>query len=174
MDMSIDSTLIKKLRSQESWSQEILAERAGLSLRTIQRVERDGIAAPQTRLALAKAFDISPATLQNSEIDISTGKGGQHSPLLARVGLSLDSIISYFVTNPLRFGALAILSCVIATTVWVAFVVLIEGIFFISHADADIGYWQNLGNAIIGASFFALPLLLFYWMFEKIRQIGPN
>ncbi len=63
MDMRIDATLIKKLRDERAWSQEHLAAVTGLSLRTIQRVEAEGNASPETRLALAAAFAIDVAQL---------------------------------------------------------------------------------------------------------------
>jgi DNA-binding XRE family transcriptional regulator len=172
MDMNIDSNLVKSLRGKESWSQETLAERAELSLRTIQRVERDGIAAPQTRIALAKAFDISPAALQIIQIDDSvTGKG---QSLAVSIFSTPARMRAYLLTYPLRFVALAILSSSIAIIVWIAFVILIEGIFFITHTDVEVDYWPNLGNAIIGASFFILPLLLLCWMVGKTRKLGSK
>jgi transcriptional regulator with XRE-family HTH domain len=67
MDMKIDAALIKKLRDERAWSQEHLAAVSGLSLRTIQRVEADGNAAPETRLALAAAFAIDVAQLGAAE-----------------------------------------------------------------------------------------------------------
>ncbi|MCZ6759356.1 MAG: helix-turn-helix domain-containing protein, partial [Gemmatimonadetes bacterium] len=36
MDNNVDGELIRELRLEKSWSQEDLAERAGLSLRTVQ------------------------------------------------------------------------------------------------------------------------------------------
>ena len=55
----ISSTLIRKLREDRAWSQEHLASCTGLSLRTIQRVESDGTASYETRLALAGAFGLA-------------------------------------------------------------------------------------------------------------------
>ena len=50
--------LVRKLRLQRSWSQETLAEISGLSVRTIQRIERGGEPSLETRSALAAAFDV--------------------------------------------------------------------------------------------------------------------
>lgn len=49
---------IKTLRDQRSWSQALLAEHAGLSLRTVQRLEKEGACSQETLLAIASAFDI--------------------------------------------------------------------------------------------------------------------
>jgi len=49
---------IRQLRMEHSWSQAQLAEISNLSLRTVQRVERDGICSPESLLSLAAAFEI--------------------------------------------------------------------------------------------------------------------
>ncbi|NQZ79656.1 MAG: helix-turn-helix transcriptional regulator [Colwellia sp.] len=54
---------VKYFRKDNGWSQELLAKAAGLSLRTIQRAEKDGNSSVETQLALAAAFDISPKEL---------------------------------------------------------------------------------------------------------------
>jgi transcriptional regulator with XRE-family HTH domain len=61
--MKIDSALVRKLRVERAWSQEHLAGVSGISLRTIQRVEAEGTASLETRMALAAAFNVSPALL---------------------------------------------------------------------------------------------------------------
>jgi len=54
---------IKKLRQDNGWSQDLLAKASGLSLRTIQRVEKEGNASAETQLALAGTFNVSPKEL---------------------------------------------------------------------------------------------------------------
>lgn len=54
---------VKYFRKDNGWSQELLAKASGLSLRTIQRAEKDGNSSVETQLALAAAFDISPKAL---------------------------------------------------------------------------------------------------------------
>lgn len=61
--MKISSALVRKRREQRAWSQEQLAEVAGLSARTVQRIENGGGASPETRMALAAALDVTPAEL---------------------------------------------------------------------------------------------------------------
>jgi transcriptional regulator with XRE-family HTH domain len=61
--MIVNAAAVKRLREQRAWSQEHLTEVAGLSLRTLQRVEADGTASHATRLALAAAFDCDLAEL---------------------------------------------------------------------------------------------------------------
>jgi len=57
-DMSINAERVRTLRESRGWSQEHLAEVAGLSLRTIQRVEAEGRGSRETKLSLAAAFDV--------------------------------------------------------------------------------------------------------------------
>jgi len=54
---------IKKLRQDNCWSQDLLAKASGLSLRTIQRIEKEGNASAETQLALAATFNVSPKAL---------------------------------------------------------------------------------------------------------------
>lgn len=49
--------MVKLLRIGRNWSQEQLAEISGLTVRTIQRVERGETSSFDTRRALARAFD---------------------------------------------------------------------------------------------------------------------
>jgi transcriptional regulator with XRE-family HTH domain len=63
MDMKIDPLKIKQLREARGWSQEHLAEVAGLSPRTVQRIEAEGNASPESRMALAAALGVAAAEL---------------------------------------------------------------------------------------------------------------
>ena len=58
MDMSVDRELVRRLRLSKSWSQEKLAEEAGVSLPTIQRIEADGGSAPHSFRALGEAVGV--------------------------------------------------------------------------------------------------------------------
>lgn len=50
--------LVQKLRLQRGWSQQQLAEFAGLSTRTVQRIENGQAASPETLRSLAAVFEI--------------------------------------------------------------------------------------------------------------------
>lgn len=75
-DMSINAEQVKALRESRGWSQEHLAEVAGLSLRTIQRVEAEGKGARETKLSLAAAFDVPVGRLCINEQSGSTHSAG--------------------------------------------------------------------------------------------------
>jgi DNA-binding XRE family transcriptional regulator len=61
--MRVSAEQVRALRSGKAWSQEHLAECAGVSLRTVQRVEADGGASHETVMALASALGVTPAEL---------------------------------------------------------------------------------------------------------------
>lgn len=61
--------LIQKLRLQRGWSQEQLAEVSGLSVRTIQRLERGQPGSLESLKALAAVFEIDLNRLQEPAVD---------------------------------------------------------------------------------------------------------
>jgi transcriptional regulator with XRE-family HTH domain len=61
--------LIQKLRLQRGWSQEQLAELSGLSVRTIQRLERGQTASVESLKALGAAFEIDFSDLKEPEMN---------------------------------------------------------------------------------------------------------
>lgn len=61
--MKINADMVRALREEKSWSQEHLADAAGLSVRTVQRVESEGIGSAETRLALAAALGVPVSSL---------------------------------------------------------------------------------------------------------------
>jgi transcriptional regulator with XRE-family HTH domain len=64
--------LIQKLRLQRGWSQEQLAEVSGLSVRTIQRLERGQTASVESLKALGAAFEIDFSDLKEPEMNDTT------------------------------------------------------------------------------------------------------
>lgn len=57
---------IRRFRDMLGWTQEHLAEAAGLSGRTVQRAERDGVLSADTMQALAAVFDMSVDDLRRT------------------------------------------------------------------------------------------------------------
>lgn len=59
---------VSQIRKEKAWSQEDLAERSGLSVRTIQRIEKNGSKPrPFTVQTLASALDVEVTTLLSKE-----------------------------------------------------------------------------------------------------------
>lgn len=65
--MEVNAQLIKKLRTEKSWTQQHLADACGLSLRTIQRVERYGNASHETTISLSAVFEVDAKSIMISE-----------------------------------------------------------------------------------------------------------
>jgi transcriptional regulator with XRE-family HTH domain len=61
--------LIQKLRLQRGWSQEQSADLSGLSVRTIQRLERGQTASVESLKALGAAFEMDFSDLKEPEMD---------------------------------------------------------------------------------------------------------
>ena len=55
--------IVRKLRLQRGWSQEQLAQMSGLSVRTIQRIERGQKAGLESLKSLASVFDVDLSQL---------------------------------------------------------------------------------------------------------------
>ena len=66
--------LIQKLRLQRGWSQEQLAELSGLSVRTIQRIERGQPASIESLKSLGAAFQIDFSDLKEPEMNPTVGQ----------------------------------------------------------------------------------------------------
>ncbi|WDT87958.1 helix-turn-helix domain-containing protein [Alteromonas sp. 009811495] len=63
-EVKLNTKKILTLRTSNCWSQEELASASGLSVRTIQRVEKSGVASLETTKALSSVFGVTPLELQ--------------------------------------------------------------------------------------------------------------
>ncbi len=79
MEMKIDPQKIRQLREAHSWSQEHLAEVAGLSARTVQRIEAEGNASPESRMAIAAALEVTAAELAPQPVSPAPLPADKHS-----------------------------------------------------------------------------------------------
>lgn len=68
--MEINAELIKSQRTERNWTQQHLADACGVSLRTIQRVERYGNAANETVMALASVLQIEQSEIIKPETPV--------------------------------------------------------------------------------------------------------
>lgn len=63
--------IVRKLRLRRGWTQEQLAELAGLSVRSIQRIERGQPPSLESLKALAAVFEVELSTLQGGDEPMS-------------------------------------------------------------------------------------------------------
>lgn len=90
---------IKSLRIERHWSQAYLAEICGISIRTIQRIEKGGEADYETKKALSAVFEIE---LESSEVEINPTQKKHNLPWLilgatfTLILLILGALFSHF------------------------------------------------------------------------------
>jgi transcriptional regulator with XRE-family HTH domain len=77
-EVKINPAGIKRLRESKSWTQEHLASAAGVSLRTIQRMEADGTSSAESRLAVAAALGVP---VENVNLALEVGSTVDSSEL---------------------------------------------------------------------------------------------
>ncbi len=93
--MKVDPNLVKKLREARAWSQDHLAQVSGMSLRTIQRVEADGAASAETKMAIASAFGIQAEALTpRPMLNDSPMKSARLGVALGFAGVTLGAVFA--------------------------------------------------------------------------------
>lgn len=98
--MLVDSKKLKTLRQSKNWTQQHLADVCGLSLRTIQRVEKDGVASNETVGAYAAIFE-----LQVTELLISVEQFENANRDLSRINISPLQVGAFLVVAFSSFAA---------------------------------------------------------------------
>lgn len=104
--MRVNASLIKQFRSDRSWTQQHLADACGVSLRTVQRVERYGTASNETLMALASVFEIEQDAIQEPEIEV-------HQVLAEQQGEAKSIWLNSQVISALVVGFIAGISVVL-------------------------------------------------------------
>lgn len=101
--MSTLSEILVKLRKDRGWSQGKLSAISGVSERTIQRLENNGSCSLETKMALASAFEISPAELseveQNQKTTVEMKMDWSGAIGLFVLGLACPLIVLLTATN---------------------------------------------------------------------------
>lgn len=133
MKETINSEALKCFRRKKSWTQEKLANAAGLSLRTIQRAENTGIASLETKLALSSTLNVSIEQLSSSAFTSSFSNPRKYQARYGYLGAGLGLLFAYS----------GIVSGVLSSNV--------------SYGDA--GVWLGAVSALIGGSFGFIGVL---------------
>jgi transcriptional regulator with XRE-family HTH domain len=122
--------LIQKLRLQRGWSQEQLAELSGLSVRTIQRLERGKTASVESLKALGAVFQVDFSTLQEPEMNptVSQDVSADEALALAHVR-KIKGFYVHLAEYAATIAFLAILNFFVSPNYfWVVWVALAWGI----------------------------------------------
>lgn len=83
MDMKVNSQKLIQLRKAKAWSQQHLADVSGLSLRTIQRIEKSQSASHDSIGALASVFETTPDALLMNDTYATTDQAQAQQSSLA-------------------------------------------------------------------------------------------
>lgn len=140
--------LVQKMRLQRGWSQQQLADLSGLSVRTIQRIERGQGASVETLKSLASVF----------EIDFSALNSESPMPDPQTPGASADEILAFRYARKLRGFYIHLIQYVVVITilcvinfasgshkVWVIWPALGWGIGILVHAASTFEVLPFLG-----------------------------
>jgi transcriptional regulator with XRE-family HTH domain len=153
-EMKIDAATVRRLRESRAWSQEQLAAVAGVSVRTIQRVEADGSGSCETCMGLANAFECVPADLMKAS-----------SPGIVDTAQAANRLVGQTHadarTDTWNFGRINAVICTLAVTIIVVGMVL--GDLLIDSS-----------TRIFGASLYA-PLgwtIIFAWLVAAVTMPG--
>ena len=138
MQFRPDAEKIKRWREERFWSQEHLAELAGLGLRTVQRIENGDPASRDSVMALAAAFNVDVMALTvNEQTEVAEERERKARKSLAG----------------LRLGFFINLAC------WGFGMIVFAGI---SLSDGD-GHFEMLAPAIwwtVGIAGFGLTVVI--------------
>lgn len=100
MQLSVEK--LKQQRDARAWTQSHLAEVSDISLRTIQRIEKSGIASQESVQAICAAYEITveqliePATKSQIEETVAPAKKSKYSPkLLIPAIVTLGMAVSF-------------------------------------------------------------------------------
>lgn len=110
---------IQELRRNHGWTQEQLAEHAGLSVRTIQRIERGDPATLETLKCLAAVFETSVSQLIQEQKMANSKTDGEtaFTEHLEREAMDHVSNLKAFYMHLIVF--LVVLPCLFAFNLWV-------------------------------------------------------
>lgn len=136
--------IVKRLREKRNWSQEQLAQMAGVSLRTIQRVEAGNRASLETLKSLASVFDVEISTLTEEIIVIDKdSQSWKSEPILIRFFLMGIKKRSHYIAFEYLMLVAAVLSWILqpeAIITPLAFFLAYLHPKIITYVDKK-GYW---------------------------------
>jgi DNA-binding XRE family transcriptional regulator len=95
MEMQVDIDVIKKQRNNRAWSQTQLADVSGLSVRTIQRIEKTGIASLESVKSFASVFELEVKDIQKKSKIQTHSLNVKFTALLGVIALVLSGLFIF-------------------------------------------------------------------------------
>lgn len=196
-EMKISPLEVRRLRTGRGWSQEQLAIAAGLSLRTIQRVEANGIASLDTAVSLAATYQVKLIELQEHGPPVGDKPKNRYSGLFLGASVATLALISesgrVFSSLPEGFSAInalaalvgAFLACpslvdIIRNRKFVAGVLAVFGTFLVTFLAAGVAFGLATGRAphwplvVMGAAGAILAVMAARELGMEIRWPGSS
>jgi len=126
--------IVRKLRIQKGWSQEQLAQFSGLSVRTIQRIERGKTAGLESLKSLAAVFEVNIKNLQQeTDMDTKTDLSDKEIEIIEHVK-DIKDYYSHLINYGIVVGAFFILNLITSPNyIWAWWIAIGWGIGVISH-----------------------------------------
>ncbi|MGR5061354.1 2TM domain-containing protein [Photobacterium sp. DNB22_13_2] len=126
--------IVRKLRLQRGWSQEHLSQLSGLSVRTIQRIERGQKAGLESLKSLAAVFEISVTDLQGEpEMNEKTQITSEESKVIEQVR-EIKGFYSHLITYVLVIAMLFVINFMTDPSyIWAWWPAMGWGIGIVSH-----------------------------------------
>ncbi|MBL4573426.1 MAG: helix-turn-helix domain-containing protein [Gammaproteobacteria bacterium] len=167
--MNINTGVLKQLRISKSWSQEQLAEEAGLSLRTVQRIESEGVASLQSRKAIAEALEVAPSRL-DTEADTVINQNTESRPKLEqRHTFNPASLSGYYLLTTFRLFSIGFLWMILASYIVGGVTFVLGSIFFWELTPFTA--LQSTGIGIISALMIVPIYLMFLWPYKHAMRM---
>ena len=109
MQISADGDKVRRWRDERCWSQEHLAEVAGISLRTVQRMERGEKASRESVMAVAAAFGVDAmALVVGAKAEAARTVQDEKVKALAALRLSFAIHLACYLFGMLVFAGIAL------------------------------------------------------------------
>ena len=116
MKVKVDSDKIKMWRKERLWTQEQIAEMAGVSLRTIQRIEKGEMASNDSVVALARVFKVDL-----NEITVDAERQNENATAIKNAkgmkGLEMSFVI-HAIGFAIGFTTLVVIDLLDTPTFW--------------------------------------------------------
>ena len=109
MRLNPDAAKIRRWRDERHWSQEHLADLAGIGVRTIQRIENGEAASRESLMALAAAFNVDVYVLTaDTKADAARKRKEKQRKGLAALRLSFWISLASYVFGMILFAGISI------------------------------------------------------------------
>ena len=96
--MLLDKNKLKSLRAQRGWTQQHLADVCDIHIRTIQRLEKSGVASSETTKALASGLDLRVSDILLDQVGSHTSDSATKTDYrwVAILTLVLGFVVGYW------------------------------------------------------------------------------